>query len=194
MPDRRSPGSDCLVRSRSISHARCCWSSRVARCAASCTPGRERDRRRRRIASGSSADSEGVGRAATTSGCDTRSTFTSASRSTLSRSFRTSLASHGCVRIPAEDARFVFDAAPLGTPILIHGRTSPVARRSALVFRPREIANVSCRRSRTDDGAAMPSVYLIKQCAAPRPESQALRHRAAQHNGLGRNTGSDRPF
>ena len=33
-------------------------------------------------------------------------------------------ASHGCVRIPVEDARFVFDAAPLGTPILIRGRTS----------------------------------------------------------------------
>lgn len=33
-------------------------------------------------------------------------------------------ASHGCVRIPVEDARLVFDAAPLGTPVLIRGRTS----------------------------------------------------------------------
>jgi hypothetical protein len=35
----------------------------------------------------------------------------------------------------------------------------PAARRSALVVRPREIANMSCSRSRTDDGAAMPSAY-----------------------------------
>jgi lipoprotein-anchoring transpeptidase ErfK/SrfK len=33
-------------------------------------------------------------------------------------------ASHGCVRIPLEDARFVFGAAPLGTPVLIRGRGS----------------------------------------------------------------------
>jgi L,D-transpeptidase catalytic domain/Putative peptidoglycan binding domain len=33
-------------------------------------------------------------------------------------------ASHGCVRIPVEDARFVFDAALLGTPVLIRGRTA----------------------------------------------------------------------
>jgi N-acetylmuramoyl-L-alanine amidase len=34
-------------------------------------------------------------------------------------------ASHGCIRIPLEDARFVFRAAPLGTPVLIRagGRT-----------------------------------------------------------------------
>jgi hypothetical protein len=33
-------------------------------------------------------------------------------------------ASHGCIRIPVADARFVFDASPLGTPVLIRGRTS----------------------------------------------------------------------
>jgi hypothetical protein len=33
-------------------------------------------------------------------------------------------ASHGCIRIPIRDARFVFDAAPLGTPVLIRGNTS----------------------------------------------------------------------
>jgi hypothetical protein len=71
----------------------------------------------------------------------------------------------------------------------------PGARRSALVFRPREIANMSCRRSRTDDGAAMSSVYQIKLSgAAPRAESQARQKRAAQHNGLESNTGSDRLF
>jgi N-acetylmuramoyl-L-alanine amidase len=30
-------------------------------------------------------------------------------------------ASHGCIRIPVEDAPFVFEAAPLGTPVLIRG-------------------------------------------------------------------------
>jgi hypothetical protein len=30
-------------------------------------------------------------------------------------------ASHGCIRVPTEDARFVFEAAPLGTPVLIRG-------------------------------------------------------------------------
>lgn len=30
-------------------------------------------------------------------------------------------ASHGCIRIPVDDARFVFRAAPLGTPVLIRG-------------------------------------------------------------------------
>ena len=30
-------------------------------------------------------------------------------------------ASHGCIRVPTEDARFVFAAAPLGTPVLIRG-------------------------------------------------------------------------
>jgi cell wall hydrolase len=33
-------------------------------------------------------------------------------------------ASHGCIRIPIQDARFVFDAAPLGTPVLIRGNRS----------------------------------------------------------------------
>jgi N-acetylmuramoyl-L-alanine amidase len=30
-------------------------------------------------------------------------------------------ASHGCIRIPVQDARFVFQAAPLGTPVVIRG-------------------------------------------------------------------------
>jgi N-acetylmuramoyl-L-alanine amidase len=33
-------------------------------------------------------------------------------------------ASHSCVQIPPEDAPFVFDAAPLNTPVLIRGRSS----------------------------------------------------------------------
>jgi L,D-transpeptidase catalytic domain/Putative peptidoglycan binding domain len=34
-------------------------------------------------------------------------------------------ASHGCIRIPIEDAAFVFRAAPLGTPVLIRGTRRP---------------------------------------------------------------------
>jgi L,D-transpeptidase-like protein/putative peptidoglycan binding protein len=34
-------------------------------------------------------------------------------------------ASHGCIRVPIEDAAFVFRAAPLGTPVLIRGTRRP---------------------------------------------------------------------
>jgi N-acetylmuramoyl-L-alanine amidase len=34
-------------------------------------------------------------------------------------------ASHGCIRIPVEDAAFVFRVAPLGTPVLIRGTRRP---------------------------------------------------------------------
>lgn len=51
-------------------------------------------------------------------------------------------ASHGCIRVPTQDARLLFQDAPLGTRVIIRGRPSPS------LIAPSDRASASRRRTR----------------------------------------------
>jgi N-acetylmuramoyl-L-alanine amidase len=64
-------------------------------------------------------------------------------------------ASHGCVRVPVEDAPFVFRATPLGTPVLIRARVAPLETRSAVVMPDQQ-----CEPQKTRRPSASPTKSL----------------------------------